>query len=438
MAKRTGSSGKAAGSATGSVGWSGGEGVGGMLNGLPLSEYAERRQRVLEALGGSVGLVMAGDESEHLPVGRWRPDAFFIYLTGITRESGAAVVFDPTAEDPTRRIMLLLRPVNPEADQWTGFREMIGTDLRKRYGFSSIMRIGALAEVLCQAARRSKKLACLHPFTNYNQPVSADLATFRRVTERIPGCGIEDRTDVLRGMRSCKSAREVGLIRHAVQITAGGYEAACKVIRPGVTEAVVQHAMESAYRELGAAGPTGSVHAYNPIVGSGVRGTVLHYNDNDGPLEDGDLLVIDSGAQHFGYAADITRTYPVSGKFTAEQRELYELVLEAQRASIAAVKPGATMTDVNNATKRVFEKAGMLDHYPHGIGHQLGLEVHDTQTHAPLAAGNVITIEPGLYIPARKIGIRIEDDILVTSKGADNLSSEIPKSVKDVEEMMAG
>jgi Xaa-Pro aminopeptidase len=181
----------------------------------------------------------------------------------------------------------------------------------------------------------------------------------------------------------------------------------------------------------------GSGPAYNSIVGSGVNGTVLHYHANSETLEDGDLIVIDAGARYTGYAADITRTFPVSGKFTKEQREQYELVLKAQRASIAACRPGATMAEINDATIKIFEKAGVRDHYPHGIGHHLGLEVHDIDPDEPLKAGAIVTIEPGLYFRESGSGVRIEDDILITKDGRRNLSSMIPKTVEEIESVMA-
>lgn len=397
--------------------------------GIAQSEYGARREAVLKALGGATGLIFAGDPSGH----HYEADPFFAYLTGITDEPGAAVLFDESHEDPERRITLLLRPLNPEVDRWDGYRDMITGALRARYGFTSIMRTNMLPDLLLQAARRSKKLSCLHPFSNYNGAVSPDLATFRKVAERMTGVSIDDRTSVLPMMRAVKSEAEVALIRKAIDITAGGYKAAMGPIRMGLGERAIQTALEDTYRALGASGT-----AYDSIVGSGLRGTVLHYRANDQTTERGDLLVIDSGAKFGGYCADITRTYPVGGKFNAEQRELYELVLKAQLASIAAARPGATITDVNNATRAVFEKAGLSDYYIHGIGHHLGLQVHDANPMTRLQAGMVITIEPGLYIPEKQMGVRIEDDVLITKGGCEVLSPMIPKTVKDVEAALKG
>jgi Xaa-Pro aminopeptidase len=397
---------------------------------IDITEYADRRKRVLRALGGAVGIVFAGEGSPPL-LGRWRPDSHFYYLTGIDSEPGAAVLFDPGAEDPDRRCILILRPLDSEQQRWDGHREEISSALRSRTGFRKVMRSTALPMLLGKAARRSKRLACLHTFAGHNSSVSPDLAVFRKVTERIPGVQIEDQTNLLPSLRAVKSKAEVTLMRHAARATALGYAAAAQIIRPGVTEMEIQHALENGYRANGASGP-----AYNSIVGAGFNGTVLHYMENADVARDGDLVVIDSGAEYQGYTCDVTRTFPVSGRFTKEQRELYNVVLRAQAAAIKAARPGARWHDVDGASRRVIENAGYGDAYIHGVGHQLGLEVHDASPDGPLKPGMVITIEPGVYFPDRNVGIRIEDDVLITSAGNTNLTAAIPKKPEDVESFM--
>jgi Xaa-Pro aminopeptidase len=398
-----------------------------VVDSIPPAEYRARRERVLKALGKSVGLVLAGDGAPPL-MGFWQPSPHFYYLTGIHDEAGAAVLFDPAHEDPKKRCILFLRPLNPELEAWNGYRDEISQALKDKTGFDTVMRTPALPRMLTAAARQRKSLACLHPFSVYDAPVSPDLAIFRKVAERVPGVSITDQTDLLNSMRGIKSAAEVALIERALKATAAGYEAIQRMLRPGVNERDVQRAAETAFIEAGGTGP-----AYNSIVGSGKNATVLHYMANNGPCRAGELIVIDAGAAFGGYASDITRTYPVSGRFTAEQREMYELVLEAQQAAIDAVRPGRFMHEVDAAARRVFEKAGVADRFIHGIGHHLGLEVHDATPDGPLKPGMVVTIEPGLYFPNKNLGIRIEDDILVTERGGKNLSSHIPKLVKDVE-----
>jgi Xaa-Pro aminopeptidase len=398
---------------------------------IPPTEYAERRARVLEALNGSAALVFAGD-AEHSIAGKWRPDRHFLYLTGIEGEPGACVLFNPASEDPKRKICLFLRPLNPEMERWDGYRETISTKLKAQYGFDSIFRTIALPTFLAAAARRCRKLACLHPFAGHTANVSPDLAVFRKVTERVVGVGIEDRTMLVPEMRAVKSAAELGLMRRAADATAAGYREALRVLRPGVPEGEVQRALERGYFGFGA-----EAHAYEPIVGSGLNATVLHYKDNTGVCKGGEVLLIDSGAQYRGYACDVTRCFPVSGRFTKEQGDVYELVLKAQSAAIRAAKPGAMMWEVDKAARDVIDAAGYADAYIHGIGHHLGLDVHDAAPDGPLAPGMVITIEPGIYLPDQKLGVRIEDDILITKNGNENLTSMIPKSIDAVERAMA-
>jgi Xaa-Pro aminopeptidase len=390
-----------------------------------------RRDAVLRRLKGAAGVVLAGEGSPPL-LGRWRPDFHFLYLTGLANEPGAAVLFDPTHENPDRRCVLILKPLDPETDRWDGYRDPIGSGLRGRTGFGTVQRSRWLPHLLTAAARRGKRLACLHPFAVYPAPVSPDLALFRQIAERVPGVAIEDRTGLLPSMRAVKSPAELALMRRAAAATADGFAAALRMIRPGVNEGAVAEALETAFR----AGGDGA--AYNSIVGSGMNGTVLHYMDNSGPARAGDLLVIDAGASYAGYAADVTRTVPVSGRFTPEQREAYDLVLRAQAAAIKAARPGATLSDVDAAARAVIDKAGQGDAFIHGTGHPLGIEVHDVTPDGPLRAGMVITVEPGVYFPDRKMGVRIEDDILITPSGPKNLTAAIPKTVEAVEAAMRG
>jgi Xaa-Pro aminopeptidase len=397
---------------------------------IPLAEYQARRQRLFESLKGAAAVVLAGEGSPPL-VGKWRPDQHFVYLTGLEAEPGAAVLFDPTNENPKRRIVLFLRPLNPEMERWDGYREAIGQSLKEQTGFETVLRSNTLPAMLTAAARRAKRVACLHPFAVYPNPVGPDLAAFRQISERIPGLAIEDQTQLLPRMRAVKSEAELGLMRRAVGATTAGYDAILKLIRPGLTEADLDLALDHAYRAAGASGV-----AYNSIVGAGLNATVLHYMDNRQPLVDGDLIVVDSAARFGGYAADVTRTLPVSGKFTPEQREVYETVLRAELAAIAALRPGVTHTEVDAAARDVIERAGFGDAFIHNVGHQLGLDVHDVTPDGPLVEGMVVTIEPGIYLPDRKLGVRIEDDVLITKEGPVVLSDRIPKTIKDVEAAM--
>jgi len=394
---------------------------------IKLSEYQARRKKILSKLKGAVGVVFAGDGAPPL-LGEWLPDMNFKYLTGIDDEPGAMVFFDPSNPDARKRIVLLLKPVNPEIDVWDGYRDLVSEKLRNETGFETVMRTYALPRFMTEAAQRTKRLACLHPLAACSQPVTPDLELFRKVTARIPGCSIEDQSQLITSMRLIKSAAEVKQIKQAILATAHGIECVMSKLGDDVSERDLHNALVGGFASMGSIR-----NAFNPIIGSGHNGTVLHYKANNCMASKGDVFVLDSGAEIGGYASDITRTLPVSGKFTKEQAALYNIVLKAQKAAIKAIKPGTTMAQIDEASRKVIRDAGYGDFYPHSIGHHMGLETHDPSPMVPLKEGMVVTIEPGIYLPDENIGIRIEDDILVTKTGSRNLSSMIPKTVEEVE-----
>jgi Xaa-Pro aminopeptidase len=400
-------------------------------DGIEISEFQSRRERLLKLLDGAVGVVFAGTGSSAV-TDSFQPDWNFYYLTGIRDESGAVLLLDPGAEDPKRRAVLFLRPLNPEADEWDGYRDRIGAPLKQGTGFATVLRTTMLPRFLTTTARKRGKVACLHPFAVYDAPVTPDLAAFRKVQERTVGISIQDKTELIPAMRAVKSEAEIAVMRKAVVATNAGFSAAAKAIRPGANERDIQRALEDGFRDAGGRG-TG----YGSIVGAGLSSTVLHYRANDQPLAEGDLLLIDAAARVGGYTADVTRTFPISGRFTPEQRGIYDLVLAALKAATNAVRPGAWMHEVEQAARDVIEKAGYGDAFMHGIGHQLGIEVHDANPDGPLKAGMVVTIEPGVYLPGKKIGVRIEDDILVTATGGENLTKAIPREASEVEAMVS-
>lgn len=399
---------------------------------ISVDEHRRRRETLLEALEGAAAVVFAGTEAVSDPhQGRWKTDRLFWYLTGLDHESGAAVVFDPTAEDPDRRITLFLRPRDPESERWEGTRPPLDSALRAATGFTHILRTPYLPSRLTEATRRTKRLACLHPFGPYNAMVSPDLDIFKKIADRVPGTAIEDRTQALPRMRAVKSPAELALIEKAVAATAEGYEHAFRFVRPGVTENAIAEVLTAGFRARG------GEPAFAPIVGTGPHGAVLHYEDLHAVVEEDDLVVIDYGASYAGYASDVTRTLPARGTFTGEQRELYQIVLEANLAAIELARPGATITDLHKAAAKVIADAGHEDDFIHGIGHQLGIEVHDVTPDGPLVPGMVLTVEPGIYLPERGVGVRIEDDILVTEGGCTNLTAAIPKTLEAIETAMA-
>ena len=400
------------------------------LDAIPDSEFAARRQKVLTSLGKSVGLIFAGRWDPNLDT-PFRPHPHFEYLTGITDEPNALLLLDPTHPVAMRRQMLFLAPLNRERERWDGYRPQISEALRAQTGFQSLYRTDVLPRMLTAAAVRSKRLACLCPLATYEQPVSPDLQVFAKVRERVPGLTIEDRSETLARMRMVKSRHEVAMIQRAIDITADAFEQMMRSLRPGMSEFDVQETLERVYRVHGS-----RQTAFPTIAGSGLNSTVLHYLANDRTIADGDLICVDSGATWAGYRADITRTVPANGTFTPRQREVYEIVLKAEQAAIRAVKPAATLARVDEIARRVIGQAGFGDAFIHGIGHHLGLETHDISREEPLKQGAVVTIEPGIYLPEEKIGIRIEDDVLVTRNGPKVLSSRIPRTVTAIEKLI--
>ncbi len=401
------------------------------LLGVPLKVYAARRERVLGALKDSVALVFAGDMDASIH-GDFRSHPHFQYLTGVVDEPGAILLFDPLNPVEARRVILFLKPLNPELEKWDGFREEISSKLKAKYGMGTIMRTTAFARFLLEATKRAKRFALLHPLAAHTAPVSPDLDVFRKSGERIPGSSFVDHTQLLAVMRAAKDTHELALMQQAADITAKGYDAVLGGLKPGITEFDVQELAEHGYRANGSRKP-----AYHTIAGGAFNATVLHYHGNREPLRDGEVILLDSGAEYMGYACDVTRTFPVGGKFTARQREIYEIVLEAQLAAIAATKAGTTFAAIDKAARDVITKAGYGDAFFHGCGHHLGLEVHDITPEGPIPENAVITIEPGIYLPDEKLGVRIEDDILVTKKsGGVNLTAAIPKTVAEIERAM--
>ncbi|MCA8961331.1 MAG: aminopeptidase P family protein [Planctomycetes bacterium] len=396
---------------------------------IPKSEYASRRKKALAAIGKSVALVYAGDaQGESFTV-----DPSFEYFTGIADEPGAILMLDGAAPSVSRRAVLFLSPRDPEVERWDGIRPGIGGALREATGIATIFRTPMFPRFLNEAIVRAKRCACLHPFATIDRPVSRDLETFRKVSDRVPGVTIEDRTALLGKLRSVKSVAEVRMLQRAVDLTAKGFEAALAALRPGIYEHEIQDLLEHTYRRNGSRRGPG----YGTIVGGGLMATVLHYRANEHELKDGDLVCIDSGGTFGAYTADITRTYPVNGRFTDRQREIYDIVLKAEEAAIRAVRPGAKISDVHEVASKIIAKAGFGEYFIHGIGHHLGMQVHDLTPEGPLREGAVITIEPGIYLPDEAIGVRIEDDILITKTGSRNLSAQIPKKAVDIERAMS-
>jgi Xaa-Pro aminopeptidase len=390
--------------------------------------YRERRARLMERIGPDSMAVLQA--AARIPDGG-RQNANFFYLTGL-EEEGAVLVLAPG--ERRHREFLFLKPRDPEEERWTGDREPLGSALRQRTGFEMVLRTSRLGKTLADLSTRVKSLAYLGPVVPFQAPVPPELDLYRKLAERAPGLQIRNRQEILREMRAVKDAGEIARIRRAVAITLEGHFEAWRAVRPGMKEYELKARIESAFRRAGA-----RRLAYPSIVGSGPHGTVLHAQRDDRPIGENELIVIDCGAEWEGYASDVTRTIPSTGKFTPEQRRIYEIVLAAQKAALAEVKPGAFISEnVHAAARNVISAAGFGDAFLHGTSHFVGLRVHDDGDDTkPLKPGMVLTVEPGIYLPEKGIGVRIEDTVVVTDGGHENLSAGLPREPDDIEKWMA-
>ena len=395
--------------------------------------YRERRRKLMERMKSGVALVYGPPSVDRgataAPIDRQGSD--FHYLTGIVDEGGAALLLAPG--ERTYREFLFLPNVDPESDRWEGTRLLLGGELRRRTGFEKVNRIGALGPLLAQIAARSGELRYIGPLASPDAAVPRELELYGRVAARVPGTRILNNHGLVHAMRLVKEPRELELMRRAIAATDRGMRAAMRAARPGMKEYELKAIIESEFRAAGARGL-----AFPSIVGVARNSAVLHYMGGDNEIRSGDLILADIGAEFDHYAADITRTFPVDGRFTPEQRRIYETVLAAQDAAARRVRAGAVCEDLTRAATDVIEAAGHRDDFWHGLGHFVGLDVHDVgDTAQPLPAGAVLTIEPGIYLPQRDFGVRIEDEYLVTASGSEHLSRAIPRAIAEIEAVMA-
>jgi Xaa-Pro aminopeptidase len=424
-----------------------------------LEEFMRRMEPDSVAIIASAPERIRSNDTEY----RYRQDSDFHYLTGFPEPESIAVIA-PGA--PEHKFTLFVRPRDPERETWDG----------RRYGVEGAVAAFGADRALPVAEFHEKVRELLNGARNLyyrlgvnpelDEPIIQALRTMRMRSRlyRAPDA-ITDPGVILHEMRLIKTSAEIELMQRSADIAAEAHREAMKTTKPGMNEYEIEALIEYIFRRSGAHAP-----AYSSIVGGGANATVLHYITNDALLRDGDLLLVDAGAEYQGYASDITRTFPVNGRFTAAQREVYEVVLETQEACIELVKPGVTMGGLN-ARAREMLTAGMVRlglltgepakliedesykrFYMHMVGHFLGMDVHDVGRYQvdgqdrPLEPGIIITVEPGLYIAEtsenipdkyRGIGIRIEDDVLVTAEGHRVLTAKAPKQIAEIEKLMA-
>jgi Xaa-Pro aminopeptidase len=391
---------------------------------LPAEVYRKRRRALMDKVKTGATLVINEGRFDGL-----REGMDFYYLTGID-EPGAGLLLDPASPEVE---VLFLAPLDVERGRWEGERALLpSVALEQTSGIANVHRITTLPAWLLRACGHGG-LNFVGDFAAVPAPKPLVMQRYAEAVERSYGCVVTDRHGLLGRMREVKDADEVKLLRKGVEHTAAGHKAVLSALKPGVREFEIKDLVEAAFKK------SGSRHvAYESIVGSGPNGAVLHYPKDDRTMKDGELLVLDAGAEAEFYATDVTRTYPVNGKFSPEQREIYDLVIKAQAAGIAAAKAGVTEHTIEKAVARVIDDAGYHDAMLHGCCHFVGLEVHDMGDYeAPLPAGAVITVEPGIYLPQRGFGVRIEDEILLTATGAEVITRDIPKDPDELERLMA-
>jgi Xaa-Pro aminopeptidase len=393
---------------------------------LPPAVYRDRRERVMRELDGCVAVLAARGEMSGVTED-YRQDGNFLWLTGIN-EGEAWVLLAPKAKYD--RTVLFLRPRDPERERWTGPREPLSPALLERYGVDRVLR-GRPDRATVAAAMGTDCVAILAPVDDVKDE-RPDAVLSKQVAGAL-GLKVVYKRDLLARLRAAHEPQELTLLERAIEITRAGHEAAARATVAGVTERDVQTKIEYAVFSNGATGLS-----YSSIVGSGPNGAVLHWDHNDRPLRAGDLVVIDAAAEYGRYASDITRTYPVSGKFTDEQARVYRAVYQAQEDIFAAIKPGVSMADLQKVAEASLKRAGYLEAFIHGFGHFVGLDVHDAGRYdLPLPVGAIFTVEPGVYLPDRGFGVRIEDEVMVTETGYRHLSSRIPRKLEEVEAWVA-
>jgi Xaa-Pro aminopeptidase len=391
---------------------------------LPTKVYQERRERVMKSLNGCIAVLGAQGEASG-DTDDFRQDGDFYWMTGIN-EPGAFLVLAPKS---ARKVTLYLRSRDPEQERWTGAREAISPDLLERYGVDSVRR-GTPEGALSSAALVHDCVALIAPPSLAKERRDAQLGA---LTASRFGLKLEYKAALLAELREAHPAEELERMERAIAITKEGHNTAAKATVAGVSERDVQTQMEFTFFSSGATGLS-----YPSIVGAGPDGAVLHWDKNSRLLKDGDLVVIDAAAEYGRYAADVTRTYPVSGHFTDEQARVYRAVYQAQQDIMAAIHPGVTMAALQKVAEDSLRRAGYLANFIHSFGHFVGLDVHDAGLYEkPLPVGAVFTVEPGVYLPERGFGVRIEDEVVVTATGYRLLTEGLPRKLEDVEAWVA-
>jgi Xaa-Pro aminopeptidase len=403
-------------------------------------QYLDRRRRLMRQLHD--GLILVPGET----CGKLSKN--FLYLTGISEPRGFLLLAPQGMRAFTGRLypgpdyirgrmvsqLLFLPRQNRLASRW-GEDSMATVEAADAgaLGFDAVVGRAEMETLLPSALQCTDLLYYVRgsaPSLSGAGDTDSDFVS--KLKHSFIGLRIKDGSPAVHEMRRLKDESEIAAMERAVAVTSEAMAEVMSCVGPGMREHEVEAEITRIYRRRG------GTHAFDPIVACGDNALKLHYSDNSGSLDEGRLLVIDTGASIDGYRADITRTLPVGGRFDERQREVYEVTLAAVKEAVSSAGPGALLGDVHAKAYAVIEKAGLGEYFVHGIGHYLGLDAHDVgDNHSPLQPGAVITVEPGIYIPAEGIGVRIEDDLLITEDGCRVLSEGIPSGIADIEKAMS-
>lgn len=411
-----------------------------------MHEVTLRREAVLAQMEqGSIMVLYSGEAipksmDDYFP---FEANHHFLYLTGLRRENMALVLSRSAGEDKT---MLFIEEPMLDMERWTG-RRMTKEEAGAVSGIADVRYIDSLPSAIARMVNRERVDAAY--FDCYRQTMhdmdSYNMRKARAFADAYPAIVLRNAHPMLACLRMVKDESEVACLREAIDLTDKGLRRVLATLAPGQMEYQAQAEFEYEIRVRGAEGAT-----FETIAGSGLNGCMMHYCTNHCRMEPGTLLLLDLGAKVKGYGADITRTYPVSGTYTPRQKEIYDIVLRANQAVARAAKPGMTLRQLNDVCKQVLAEGlmalGKIDapeqigtYYMHSVSHHLGLDTHDAIAgdETPLAPGMVITDEPGLYIDEEAIGVRIEDDLLITADGCEVLSQAVPRTTEEIEALMA-
>jgi Xaa-Pro aminopeptidase len=422
----------------------------------PVTEYRARRARLLSQIKDGIVVILGNVEEDMGVEMRYRQNNWFAYLTGV-RTPAASVLLVPQGLPSMNgaREIIFIPPRDLRNERWTGAQLAPGAETARIFGAEQVLANTDLWPKLKEAAalpafRNAQGQTAMKLYTIAPRGVSngrvREYQFVEQVKRELPGVEVVSVAGIVSEMRRIKSASEIALLQKAIDITGEAQRDIALNLKPGMYEYEVQALLEAAFTRNGSERP-----GFPSIVGSGLYSTILHYSENHKRIDAGDLVVCDIGAEYSLYTADITRTYPATGKFTPRQREIYQLVLDTQAATAAHWKPGMTNVDLHLFAAQYLRKSPLrakdtdgreygMDHFfIHGLGHALGMDVHDVADGPhKLEPGEVFTIEPGIYIQTEKLGVRIEDDYLVMPDNTlRKLSDKIPSAPDEIERIMA-